>query len=207
MKNLSWALHVIALAAIAFLLFSNLNSPAGPEANSSGETGTSSTRKLDDSTSLSIAYIKLETLLTQYNYALALNEQMMSMMNKMETELKAESSAFESDYRKFESKVKTGSFLSQSSMENQQAQLVDRQQKLQQKQYELEGQLMEEQQRVESILYEEIVTYLEEIRTREGYHFILSLVPGSDILVGDPSLDITDEVLKGLNDRYLAKQE
>ncbi len=207
MKYLSWILHAISLVAIAYLLISRTETESTSSSSLLNKKNAGSSEVLQDSITGSLVYIKLETLLTQYEYALDLNDNMMKILDGMKAELQRESDAFESDYRKFESKVKSGTFLSQASMENQQGELVQRQQQLQKRQYDLENELLEEQQRVESLLYLEIVAYLEEIRAQESYQFIVSLVPGSDILVGDPALDITSVVLTELNKRYLDQKE
>lgn len=198
MKNISLILNVVLLAAVLFLFIDRyaIQSGTGSEKVSSANLSTAGASEGK------VAYISLEKILTDYEYSKNLNDNMMKMLEDSKAHLKSESQSFENDYLKFESKVKSGGFLSQASMENQQAELLERQKKLQEKQYELENQLMEEQQRVEAELYKKIVAYLEVIRSENKLNYIVSLVPGSDILVADSTLNVTDIVLEGLNKQY-----
>jgi len=198
MKNASLILNVVLLAAVLFLFIDRY----AIQSNSAGEKATSANLNTAGASEGKVAYISLEKILTDYEYSKSLNDNMMKMLEDSKAHLKSESQSFENDYLKFESKVKSGGFLSQASMENQQAELLERQKKLQEKQYELENQLMEEQQRVESELYKKIVAYLEIIRAENNLNYIVSLVPGSDVLVADTSLNVTDVVLSGLNKQY-----
>ncbi len=198
MKNISLILNVVLLAAVLFLFIDRYAIQASKTSGSTESAGIEAA----ESSSGKVAYISLERLLTEYEYAKVLNENMMKMLDDSRAHLKTESENFESDYYKYEAKAKSGGFLSQASMENQQAELLDRQKKLQEKQYNLENQLMEEQQRVEAELYKKIVAYLEIIRTEHQLNYIVSLVPGSDILVADTTLNVTDVVLEGLNKQY-----
>lgn len=201
MKNLSLILNVILLAAVLFLFIDRYALNGEKAAGSVSAEGENTPAVMEDSEG-KIAYINLEAILTGYDYSVELNDQMMKLLENSRNDLRVESERFESDYRKYESKVKSGGFLSQASMENQQADLINRQQALQEKQAELENKLMAEQTRVESELYKKIVDHLNAIRSEYQFSYILSVVPGSDVLVADSAFNVTNLVLEGLNKQY-----
>lgn len=201
MKNLSLILNLILLAAVLFLFIDRYALSTG-KANGNASAGGETTTPVMDDSEGKIAYIDLEAILTGYEYSVELNDQMMKLLENSRNHLRTESEKFENDYRKYESKVKSGGFLSQASMENQQTDLINRQQALQEKQAELENKLMTEQSRVESELYKKIVEHLNVVRTEYQFSYILSVVPGSDVLVADSAYNVTNLVLEGLNKKY-----
>jgi outer membrane protein len=205
MKNLSLILNLVLLSAVIFLFVdrysyccSKSNEPASGNVEMLSPDLENSAGK--------IAYIDLEAILTGYNYSVELNDKMMKLLESSRNDLRVESERFEADYRKYESKAKSGGFLSQASMENQQADLIQRQQALQEKQAELENNLMNEQSKVESELYRKIVDYLNVVRTEYNFSYILSVVPGSDVLVADSTYNVTNVVLEGLNNQFKEQQ-
>lgn len=201
MKNLSLILNIILLAAVIFLFVDRFAISDDKTSGSVSAEGENVTPVMENPEG-KIAYIDLEAILTGYDYSVELNNQMMKLLENSRNDLRVESERFESDYRKYESKVKSGGFLSQASMENQQTDLINRQQALQEKQAELENKLMAEQSRVESELYRQIVDHLNTIRTEYQFSYILSVVPGSDVLVADSTYNVTNLVLEGLNKKY-----
>ena len=69
----------------------------------------------------------------------------------------------------------------------------------QQKQQEI----MEEQQVMMNQLADAIKTFMESYNEEKGYAMILSNTAGVPVIVGDPALDITDDVIACLNAEYI----
>jgi outer membrane protein len=53
---------------------------------------------------------------------------------------------------------------------------------------------------------ENIMSYLKDYSKDKNIQFILSYGFGGNLLYYDPSLDITDEILAGLNEKYLKEK-
>ena len=107
----------------------------------------------------------------------------------------------------FETKINKG-LLTRSQAEEQQQRLLQRQQNLQdlsqQKQYEM----AEEEAVMSRKVMDAINTYLEKYNKEKGYALILTTSAASNtVIVGNPALDITQDVLTGLNDEYIKSKK
>lgn len=69
----------------------------------------------------------------------------------------------------------------------------------------LEQELMEEQAKVNEELYTKVTDYLKGYAEGKQLHVVLKYNTGSDLLYGGTTLDITKDVIDGLNELY--KQE
>jgi outer membrane protein len=81
--------------------------------------------------------------------------------------------------------------------------LTIKQQNLYQYQQTLGQQLVDEETKLNEQLYNAVSTYLTEYSDSNKYHLVLTYTKGSGVLFADKRLDITDEVIKGLNKTYL----
>ena len=66
----------------------------------------------------------------------------------------------------------------------------------------LTEQMLKEQQAAEEKLYTSIKSRIAELNKEWGYDLILTNVRADNMLYGNPALDITDAVIKGLNEGY-----
>ena len=66
--------------------------------------------------------------------------------------------------------------------------------------------MVDEQNKVNDELYDHVTSYLEDYAKTNGYKIILNLKRGSGMLYGVNTLNITDEVLKGLNEKYYSEK-
>jgi outer membrane protein len=83
-------------------------------------------------------------------------------------------------------------------------------QKLQQQEAEFNNfanqknnEIIEEQTVMMNQLADAIKTYLDKYNEEKQYAMILTNQGGAPVITGDPGLDITDEVLAGLNEEYV----
>ena len=65
----------------------------------------------------------------------------------------------------------------------------------------------EEQAKFNESLYSKLSSYLKEYNKGKNYTFILGYQKGGGILFANDSLDITAQVLSGLNKQYEAEKE
>lgn len=76
--------------------------------------------------------------------------------------------------------------------------------KVQQLQAEGEEQLARLEARILQEISDELKSYLEEYNKTAGFDYIFSVQNGGQIWVGNEQLDITDDLVNGLNARYRA---
>ncbi|MNE73384.1 periplasmic chaperone [compost metagenome] len=86
--------------------------------------------------------------------------------------------------------------------------LQKKQQDLGMLQQNLAGQAAKEEQEETEKLYGKITEYLKKYANDHGYKMVISYSKGnSAILYADESLDVTNDVLKGLNEEYKAAKK
>ncbi|MCK9255683.1 MAG: OmpH family outer membrane protein [Bacteroidales bacterium] len=155
----------------------------------------------DSTNNGNVAYVNLDTLLLEYKYSIKLNEDLLTEQAKAKANLESRMRAFEKKYNDFSEKMRLGSFLSQQSMENQQNELIQEQAKIQQLEQDLTEKLMMQQAELNQELLDSVSNFIEEFNNGK-YVLILGSVTGGGILYAEPEMDITNEVVKQLNERY-----
>ena len=155
----------------------------------------------------SIVYIQMDSLINQYDMFNDLRSELESKAQAIQDDLTKKGRSFESAAKDFETKINKG-LLTRSQAEEQQQKLLQRQQNLQdlsqQKQYEM----AEEEAVMSRKVMDAINTYLEKYNKEKGYALILTTSAASNtVIVGNPALDITQDVLAGLNDEYIKSKK
>jgi len=197
MKNISLAINGVLFAGLAVLYFLHFSaSPAKTNAS------TSANEAMAGSTTLKIAYVNIDSILFQYGLSIELNDAITKKQSGMKSRLEKEASDFQKEAQVFQDKVQRGIFLTQQRAEEAQQKLVSQQQELQQLQADYSDQLAQDQQKMNQQLFDSITNYINQYNTPEKYQFILGHSLGGNMLYGSKYLDITKEVLAGLNERY-----
>ena len=155
----------------------------------------------------SIVYIQMDSLINQYDMFNDLRSELESKAQAIQDDLTKKGRSFESAAKDFETKINKG-LLTRSQAEEQQQRLLQRQQNLQdlsqQKQYEM----AEEEAVMSRKVMDAIYTYLEKYNQEKGYAMILTTSAASNtVIVGNPALDITQDVLTGLNNEYIKSKK
>lgn len=153
-----------------------------------------------------IAYINFDTLLLNYDMYHDLRSKLVDKQQSSEAELASESQQFEKEAADFQDKIQKG-LVTRSRAQELEQQLLAEQQRLSQLRDDLSLELMEEEQVMNRQLLYNIIEFIEEFNKKYNYQFVLSNTLGGALLYANDSLDITDEVLKGLNDKYNEEKE
>jgi len=83
--------------------------------------------------------------------------------------------------------------------------LRTKQQQLRQYQQAISQQAQEEEIQATQVVLEEVNAYLRSFGKEQGYKIILAATDAGNIAYADEALDITDEVLEGLNKVYIGQ--
>lgn len=188
MKQLKFILTV-AVAAIICSCAANGNTNGAQQANAAGETPAAQG---------SIVYVQLDSLVNQYDMYNDLKSELESKVQAVQEDLTKKGRSFESAVKDFEAKIAKG-LLTRSQAEEQQQRLVEREKNLQGLSQQKQMELAEEEAVMMRRVMDAIQTYITKYNQDKGYALILS-VP---VLAGDPSLNITQDVLAGLNEEYI----
>ncbi|MGL5913236.1 MAG: OmpH family outer membrane protein, partial [Bacteroidales bacterium] len=113
---------------------------------------------------------------------------------------------FETDARDFQNKVEKG-LITRSQAQQLQEGLAKREQELMQLRQQLQMELQEEEAVMLRQIQSNIHDYIQEYNKEKGYSLILSNSGNNVLLYGASSLNITSEVLKGLNANYVKQRK
>ena len=151
---------------------------------------------------LTIAYINTDTLMAKYQYAIDLQKQLQDFQSAKESSYKQQISQFQKDYEAY---IKNGGEnMTLSQQQAKEKELQERSQRLQslEAQYaqEVAQKTLTESEKMTHAVYNFIRDYNAQ---NQKFTLILSRsFSSSPILYGDEGMDITDEIVKGLNDEY-----
>jgi len=192
MKNTSSVLIVIlfiAVAGIYILHFSGnkLNGSAKVGANAGGA-----------STNLKIAYIKVDSLVVNYDFAQEMQETFAKQQEAYTKEYGEKRNRFESQAATFQEKVQRGGFLSQESAMQERNKLMSDEQQITKLDQELSTKLSQIQADNNKQLLDSLLTYLKIFNKDKKYTYILN---AGDVLIGDETHNITKDVLVNMNIR------
>ena len=189
----------IALGVVCAALMTACNSNEKPA------TVTTAAVTEDGVVTPDIVYVNSDSLLANYEYFKQARTRLQGKSQKAEQDLRNKAEAFQNEVNRYQQ--------SAQGMTNEQRQATE--QRLAQKQQQLaalqqtEGTKIatEESEEMKKI-YDKVEAYLQAISDEKGYKMVLTYSRGnSAILYGDESLDITQQVLEGLNERYKAEQD
>lgn len=196
--KITFIISIIAIiTSIIVLILTLTNKKTSISQNSSKKTSLS----VDSLGNNSIAYVNLDTLLLEYKYSIKLNEDFLTEQAKAKANLETRMKSFEKKYNEFSEKARLGSFISQKSMETQQNELLQEQANIQKLEQELTEKLMKQQTQLNNELLDTVSNFIKEFNDGR-YVLILGNAAGGGILYAEPEMDITNQVVKQLNQRY-----
>ena len=192
MKNTSivlFAVLFLSVAGLYILHFSGNKSTSG-KSGIRGEGGNSE---------LSIAYIKVDSLAVNYDFAQEMHEGFVKQQEAFTKEYGEKRNRFESQAAAFQEKVQRGGFLSQDRAMQERDRLMGEEQQITKLDQELSTKLAQIQTDNNKQLLDSIMSYLKIYNKDKKYSYILN---AGEVLIGDEASNITKEVLVGLNARY-----
>lgn len=193
-------LFVAAAVLLAFTACQNKQQ--GTAAENTETAGT----ELAEKAAPAVAYVQIDSLMLDYKLAEELRNTFQAKANKADREFNAKYQKFEKDMMDAQDKIQKG-LVTRATAEQMQQQLMQQQQELMETRDRMMGELAEEEQVMNNRIYFAVTDYLKEYNADYKYAMILSTATGTGpVLHADPSLDITKEVLAGLNARYEAEK-
>ena len=149
-----------------------------------------------------IAFIDVDSILVNYKLSIELNDAIMKKYANMQSKLERDAKVLQKDIETFQDKVQKGIFVTSQRAEEEQQRLVMRQQEFERLQNEYSNQLAVEQQNMNAQLFEKISAYINKYNTPERYKFILTRTIGGSMWYANESFNITNDIIKGLNEEY-----
>ena len=199
MKKISIIAGVVAL--MAFAVSCNQNQAAAPAAAAASE----------DSTAVagSIVFFNMDKVMEGYDMANDLNSVFETKTSGIQAEIDRRGKKLEKDMTDFQNKVDKG-LLTTSVAQAQYQKIQQQQQDYQQYVVRKQQEMGEEQQVMMNQIANAISEFVQEYNAEHQYALILATagpILSTPVVTGDPKLDITQDLLAGLNAAYIKTKE
>ena len=198
MKKTSLILSIIALAAVLALgliqagVFKKKAAPVAEESVTGPQKG-------------AIVYFNLDRVIQEYDMANDLSSVVQTKIQSISEELNRRQNRLQNDANSFQEKINKG-LLTSSVAEVQYQKLQQQDQEFQQYAAQKQQEMNEEQQVMLNQIADAINTYIQKYNEVKQFAMIISTqgdILSAPVVSADPELDITDELIAGLNEEYI----
>ncbi len=202
-KNLLFGFNVLLVAAVGYLYYHTFLSKKSVASHN--QNAYPSNPKDSNCNKAHIAYVELDSMYENISYIKLKRTDMEAKQKKIETE-------WQNGMRNLEVKkdnfLKRGASITQQEAEKFQNQLMSEQQNVDAKKQSQGQALSEESFKFTEGLQKDLKDFLEEYNKEKNYMYILTTGTGLDYLVyKNPVLNITNDVIKGMNAKMNAKEK
>ena len=201
MKNLNTILIIVLILAVGVLYFLHFTE-GGKNAD---KKETVSIAKPAAVTDAAIAYINIDTMLVQMEMYKDLQSGLSKKQKELESNFGTKYQAFQKNVTDLQTKVNKG-LLTRAEADQMNQQLAGDQQQLESLNATYTQQLQEEGLVSNRKVIDYIQEYLKGYIKDKNIKFVFSYTFGGNLLYMDGSYEITNEVLAGVNQKYLAEK-
>lgn len=187
MKNLSLILNGLLLVAVGvlyFLFYSNKKD---------------NTSSVSAPSNLKIAYIKSDTVLKYYEYVKEQSSIYEAKGKKLNQDMQNRAQSLQNDITAYQRNVGNLTIGQAKAVEED---LAKKQQNFRMYQQSVEQEVMNDQAKLQQELYGKITTFLKKYAESSDLQVVLKYDQSSDVLYGTGGIDISQDVVKGLNEEY-----
>jgi len=150
---------------------------------------------------IKIGYYNQDTLNEQYKLIEAINKEMEGQLRQMSSGFEAKVKNFESWARGYEDKIKNNMLIS-SEVQKFQEQFQQRQMELAQEEQNLQLKMQQIQNDNLMKAFNRIEDFTKRYAEENGYDLILQYAKGGQVMYISSAMDITGDILKGLNAEF-----
>lgn len=146
-----------------------------------------------------VAYVDIDTLEANYSYFKKKKAEFETAQKNIDAELERGANALQNEYIGLQKQAQEGK-MSQSEMESAQQRMMQKQQELENKRQRLGAKFLKDQEAFNKEIHDNLNEYIKEYNEEKGYDYILSYSKDGSILYANPELDVTQDIIKGMND-------
>ena len=196
MKNINYITNVALAIAVVILFVLHFTDRKHSEPDSANAAAD------EVPTEMPVAYINMDSLLQNYNYAKDLNEIILRREENVRASLNQQTAALESEAIDFRRKLDNNAFLTRERAEQEQQRPLKKEQELKIYESRQTQELLADHQRLTEQLRDTLISQLRVFNQAKGFRIIFSNTAKDNIILGDEVYDITSELVKYLNNRY-----
>lgn len=169
-----------------------------------GTTNSSTLNAAMKELGFTIAYVDTDRLWNNYGLVQEVQQEVVNMETLKDQQFQGIVQRLQNDFEKY---LQTGSSLSLSQQQDKEAEFKNREIQLEQQRQNLLMEVAGFRAEKNKILEDSIVNYIIRYNQTHNYTLILEKTGVNGVLYGDSSLDITSQVLEGLNAEYNASKQ
>lgn len=198
MQKVTPILLLLLLAGVLILYIDRYTGGEVPTADPTAE-GTKARTEDEAMGPARIGYIRYDSLVQGYEYHQELLSKLEAEARALRQDLDQKSQAFQENVTVLREQAAQ---LNQQQLQQAQQELQAKQQQLMQYRDERSQVLAQQQEKLTQLLRDDLTVVLDSIREARQLDFILTKDPSSDVLSANPAYDITETVVKALNQNY-----
>jgi outer membrane protein len=206
MKNLSLALNAILIVAVAILYYMQFSESKSVNEEIGNETETVEVETPIDVQKIQskIGYLNVDSLQENYKLYAELINKLKGREKKYEKELSTKSAAFEKKVMEFQKKAPT---MTQFEGQTRQKELADEEQKLYKMRDDFAIKFQNEEAKLNNEFQKNVKDFIKEFNEESDYNIIIGASQvGNLVLDYNEGINITNHIVKGLNEKYDKKQ-
>ena len=205
MQKISIAINAVLLIAVGVLFYMvfSLKKQLSGESGSDGLPMVSlSLPKADGK----IMFVNIDSLKAKYDYFLKIEAQLLKKGKANEAEIKNMYDVFQKSYQKYQEQGQAGT-MSQQQIETAQADLAQKEKAIREREEQITQNFTKEAEKMNQQFLQYVLSYLKKKSKEHNYSYVMGYAEGSNLLYVNDSLDITKQVVNGLNADYNATPE
>lgn len=148
---------------------------------------------------LKVAFVHTDSVINKYEYFKTKSSELQDKGRKFETDLQSRARGFEQEVANFQ---QSGGNMTPNQQRAKQEELVKKEQNLMTYRDNLMQELSGDESSLYSEVYDKVQIYLKQYAEENGLDLVLSYTRGGAVWYGKESLDLTEEVVEGLNKEY-----
>lgn len=196
MKKLAKVLGFLGVAAITLVSCKREGQSSSADASADGAAEVSIT-------DLKIAYVLTDSVISKFDFYKEKSEEITEKGRKFESELGSRARGFEQEVANFE---QTAGSMTINQQRAKQEELMRKERNLITYRDNLMQELSADESKLYSDVYDMVQEYMTEYAEEKDLELILSYTRGGAIWYSKKALDVTDDVIAGINKKYGEKK-
>ena len=198
-------LAVLAFIQMFFIQCSTDNSEAAPAATETAVATEFTNPAVAPACQIKIAYVDYDSLLLNFNLAQEMQKELIRKEMSINNAIEKDRKSLQEEAATFEQKVQNNVFATQERAQAEYEKIMKKEQELVQRGQAMIAEFEETRILKSNEVTQCIMEYIQEYNSDKKYDFILTKM-GGNMLYANEALDITKEVVEGLNAKYSTKK-
>jgi len=150
---------------------------------------------------VSYAFVNTDTIMAHYDFVLDVQVDLANYEKQLQNQYTNAAAAFKKEYDDYVKRA-SANLLTLDQQKKTEEQLAAKQQNISEMEQNLGLQLQDEKLKRNMEVFDTIISQIKRYNQTKDYTFIFQQSYGGGLLYANPALDITADILKGLNEEY-----